>query len=111
MVKLLYLLAGIALKQAVDEIKAVTTEYVENLKKDREVVATYRPNPAILAGSPEAHRVVAQAQHAAMVAPEVRRLSRKILIVRLLPLAAYVLATIGLVVWIAILETSGAGTP
>ena len=36
MTKILYLLAGVALKQAVDELKTIQKEYVDYLKRYRE---------------------------------------------------------------------------
>jgi hypothetical protein len=107
MVKILYLLAGIALKQTVDEVKAVMNVYVQYLEKYRENVQTYKSNPAIQAGSVEAHRVIAMHKHQMSAAPEVKRLSRKILIVRAVPLAAYMALTIGLLTWIWWVEKGG----
>jgi hypothetical protein len=67
MVKILYLLADVALKQAIDEAKAVTNEYLDYLRKYRELVATYSPDPAVQAGSVEEHQFIARAQHQAAV--------------------------------------------
>ena len=104
MVKILYLLVGITLKQAVDEIEAVANDYRNRLEKDREGVAAYRPNQAIEAGSPDDFRIRAEHEHPARVEPQLKRLDLRIRLVRFVPLVLYVLATIGLFVWIAILE-------
>ncbi len=106
MIKILYLLAGIMLKQTVDEIKALLVEYGENLKRRREAIATYRPVPALMEGTAEAMRAVNEARHEERMRPYVDRLSTRILIVRLVPGILYALSTVGLFVWIAVLECS-----
>jgi len=104
MIKILYLLAGICLKQTIDEIKAVVSEYVDYLKQYRESIQTYRPNPALLKGSPEAQRAINEHEHRGRVQPEVERLTHRIRLVRLIPLVVYAAITIGLLVFIAVLE-------
>ncbi len=107
MVKILYLLAGIALKQTVDEIKFLTGEYVNYLKGYRDAVATFRPAPAARQGSVEAYHIIAASQHQQAVGPLVQKMNRKILLIRLIPGICYAIATIGLFIWIAILESTG----
>jgi hypothetical protein len=104
MAKVVYLLVGVMLKQTVDEIKALISEYVESLKKYSDAVAEYRPLPAMEAGSLEAARTIAYSRHIQSVEPELRRISRKILLLRLVPLAFYVIITAGLLVWAIWLE-------
>jgi hypothetical protein len=104
MIKVLYLLAGVLVKQLIDEIKVLAAQHVEELKKYREAIATYRPVPALVAGSPGALRAIAEAEHEARVGPEVHRLDRRIRVYRLIPAAMYALLTAGVLVWIIILE-------
>ena len=109
MIKLLYLLVGISLKQTVDELKGLVQEHITNLKERRESVRTYKPNPAVLAGSPEAVRTMMAAQHACDVAPTLRTLSRRIFWWRLVPLVIYA-ATTGILLWcIVTMESAGIG--
>ena len=104
--KMLFLLVGILLKQTIDEIKSLVAVYVEHLKQYRDAVSTYRPNPAIEYGSPEIINIMARHQHDTAVEPEVKKLTRRILLLRLLPLVAYLFTTISLIVCIFILESS-----
>jgi len=53
-IKLLYLLVGIMLKQPVDELKSFFNEYVDELKKERENIQTFRLAPAVEMGGKEA---------------------------------------------------------
>lgn len=106
MIKLLYLLAGISLKQTVDEFKALFQRYVDNLEKRKEDTATYRPTPALLQGSPEAHSFMCEAEHRNRVAPEVKKLRKRIFIVRLLPFFAYLILTLSFISVIVYLEST-----
>lgn len=106
MIKVLYLLAGIMLKQTVDELKSVVQEYVAFLKANRDSIQVYRPNPAIQAGTLEAYGAMRAHEHRGQIQPEVMRLTRRILLVRLLMIAFYVGVTISLLVWIWVLEKS-----
>lgn len=57
-IKLLYLLAGISLKQTADEFKSLFQRYIEHMERRRKAVATYVPIEAVHAGTPEAHRTM-----------------------------------------------------
>jgi hypothetical protein len=92
MVKLLYLVLGILLKQALDEVKGVHAEYLSYLKARRDDLKTYKPNPAVEAGSLAAARIINASQYLQAIQPEVKKLSRRILAVRLIPLAIYSIA-------------------
>ncbi len=107
MIKLLYLLVGISLKQTVDELKSVVQEHIASLKEQRENVKTYKPNPALIAGTQEAHRAMMKAQHSSDVAPQVRGLTRRIFFWRLVPLGLYVSATGALIYCIILMENAG----
>ena len=106
MIKVLYLIAGILLKQTVDEIKFLVALYIEHLKKYRESLETYRPNPALQAGTKEASRAIREHEHRMSVEPAVEKISRKILILRCVPLVFYLLGAAALTIWILRLESN-----
>lgn len=107
MLKLLYLLVGITLKQTIDEIKALANQYAAMIEQRSKNIQEYKPIPALEYGSVEAHRAIAEHQHRLAVKPEVSKLARKIRLVRWVPVIIYGLLTIGLSITIAILEASG----
>ena len=76
MIKILYLMVGVGLKQTIDEIKSLTTEYVEYLKQYRDKIQTYKPLPALQRGTIEAHQAIAEHEHREAVRPEVEKISK-----------------------------------
>ena len=100
MVKMLYLILGLALKQTVDEIKSLVGQKVEKLEKVRDAVGTYRPNPPLEAGSREAHSAIARANFEVRVAPDIEARNRVIWRWKAIPLVVYLiidLATMALI--------------
>lgn len=104
MIKLLYLLTGIALKQTIDEIKSLVNEYVNYLARYRESIQQLPPEPGTESSSAKERRAVAEHEHRVKMRSEVVRLTWKIGYVRLVPALIYLLLTIGLVIWIVMLE-------
>lgn len=103
MIKLLYLLVGITLKQTIDEVKSLVDDYVKYLARYRAELQTYRGVPAHEKGSPEAYHAVREHEHRQAVEPEVVDVTKRIRRVRYIPLAVYALATlvlIGVIVWL-----------
>lgn len=109
MIKVLYLLLGISLKQLLDEIKSVTNERIKQLEKNREIIGTYRSPGAILKGTPEAAFAEEEHRYKAGVAPELKKIGHKIRCLRLIPLVGYLVLTSGLLGWIVYLEWTGSG--
>lgn len=95
--RLLFLLIGVLLKQTIDEFKELVKWRAAELEKRRDEIATYRPVPAVRAGTAEAHTAIMQAQHQQSIAPKVAKLNRRIAITRYVPLLVYALLTIGLI--------------
>jgi hypothetical protein len=103
MVKVLLVLAGVLIKQLVDELKKLNDEKVAKLLKQAEDAFEYRPVAALQQGSPEAHRAMLRAQHEANAAPEVRRLAKLAKRYRLIPSVAYaalLATTMGLIAYL-----------
>src|SRR6266478_7948617 len=94
MIKLLYLCAGLTLKQTVDELKALTAAKVDELQRQYDSIREYRPNPAVQMGTVEAHRAIAASMHQSQVAPELTTIWRRIRLIRMIPMIAYALMTV-----------------
>lgn len=107
MIYLLYLLTGIALKQTIDEIKTLVCEYVSYLARYRESIQQIPPEAAGEPSTLAQQRAAAEHQHRVAMRSEVIRLTWKIGYVRIIPATIYLLLTIGLGVWIAVLQMSG----
>lgn len=105
MVKVLYLLAGISLKQTIDEAKAVWQRHIDRLIANRDSLKEYRPNPAIMAGSREDFEMQGRWRHQAIVAPDVAKMTKRINRLQWLPLICYSLFTVALVAGIMYIES------
>ena len=110
MIKLLYLLVGILLKQTVDEFKVLIQHKISDLEKLRDEFAEYRPNPAVRAGSQEAYSAIARAQQREAAQPQINRISRQIRRYRVLPVIGYASLTLVLIGVIAWLEYTAPGS-
>lgn len=106
MLKLLYMLAGGSLAQTISLINLAVNERIDFLKKRRELTATYVPNPALFRGTPEAEAAIARSRHQQSVQPDLKKISRSILLWRLVPIGAFTALTIGLFCWIVYLESA-----
>jgi len=106
MLKLLYLLVGVSLAQTIAEFNTLVREYVDYLKATRESIAKYRPNPALLKGTPEAARAIAEHQHGQRVQPNLEKLTKRIRRVRTIPVLVYASLTVGLFCTILYLEAN-----
>jgi hypothetical protein len=104
MIKLLYLFAGLTLKQTVDELKALTTAKIDDLQRQYDSLREFRPNPALEMGTAAAHRAVAESMHQSQVGPELATIWRKIRRIRMIPVIIYGLLTASLLVLIWWLE-------
>lgn len=105
MIKLLYLLAGIMLKQTVDEGKSLIQDHVKALKDQRDSIATYRQNPALQAGSAEAQRAINEHQHMVQVSSDVGQLTKRIKRWAVVPVLVDAVLTLLLIFIIAYLES------
>lgn len=110
MIKVLYLLVGICVKQTIDEVKTLTEHRIKHLEAVRSARGTFRPLPALQAGTPEAHMAIQRARHQREAQPEIQKLSRKISRLRFIPLLIYAGATLVLLLAIAYLESRGVTT-
>ncbi len=97
---IIYLLLGILVKETIDELKAIAKQNADELERRKEQIATYRPNPALPAGSLEAHRAMCEAKHAADVAPFLKRLTRRQRVWKYLLLVVY-LSLMVVLFWLA----------
>ena len=102
--KLIYLLAGLSLKETIDSLRAIWKSELEHLEQQKAILKEYKPNPAVLAGSQEAYETIARAQWAADAAPHIKEMNRKIARLKLLPVIAWGLSTVILVVLIIWIE-------
>lgn len=103
LLKVLYLVTGLSLKEMVDAANAQRMRRIEILERRHESYGTYRPNPALEKGSAAAHRAIMEQQHAANVAPIRRKLRRQIGALHWLPFVFWLLVfcgSVGLTVYL-----------
>lgn len=108
MIKLLYIIVGILLKQTIDEIKALNNGRLEKLNEAYEDTAAYRAAPAAVYGSKEAYSSILRAQHAERVQPELQKIPKMINSQKFIPLAVYAVFTILFLGWVSYLEYASA---
>ncbi|MEX2672625.1 MAG: hypothetical protein WD294_10995 [Phycisphaeraceae bacterium] len=90
---LLFLVAGVLLKQTVDEVKTLCDRRTEALKAKRDAVARYNPPPLAKAGSPQAYHLEGEHRHRKAVEPQLAEIRKQITRTQLAPLTIYALLT------------------
>ena len=108
LIKLLYLAVGLMLKQTMDEFKELWREHAADLRRKAESLATYRPNPAIEAGSREHVRAMAELQHRQVTEAEVSKLLKRARRVKSIPVIGYAVLTFVLIALIIYFESTAA---
>ncbi len=105
LLKLLYLIAGLSLKETIDSLRSIWKSQLEHLEQQKAILKEYKPNPAILVGSQEHHEMMARVKWQADAAPHVQEMNRKIARLKWLPVIAWGLATLTVIALICWLES------